>query len=112
MTVEKEVGNVPAKRLGEERLEKEVTRQCPECAGDITLEVGTIDGQIVNCSDCNFELEVVFFDPNDPDDVKRLIEIAQERGSREGESYDVSHLNLKESPALIPAPQEGEDWGE
>jgi alpha-aminoadipate carrier protein LysW len=37
--------------------------ECPECAAEIELAPGTIQGEIVECPDCGVELEVVNLDP-------------------------------------------------
>jgi alpha-aminoadipate/glutamate carrier protein LysW len=36
---------------------------CPECAADIMLPAGTVEGEIIVCPDCAAELEVVSLDP-------------------------------------------------
>jgi alpha-aminoadipate/glutamate carrier protein LysW len=36
---------------------------CPECAAEITLPAGTVEGEIIVCPDCAAELEVVSLDP-------------------------------------------------
>lgn len=112
MTVEKEKANIPLNTEGEICLKEPVVRQCPECAADITLKVDTRESEIMNCPDCGFELEIVFFNPDDPVEVLELVKIAQKQGPKKDEKYDISHLNLKESPSFIPAPQEEEDYGE
>lgn len=112
MTIEKEKGNMPVRTIVETGLKMAVIRQCPECAADINLKEGTRNSEIMDCPDCGFELETVFFNPDDPVEVKKLMETARKQGSNKDKKYDVSHLNLTESPSFIPAPQEEEDWGE
>jgi alpha-aminoadipate carrier protein LysW len=36
---------------------------CTECAADITLESGTIVGEIIVCPDCGADLEITSLDP-------------------------------------------------
>jgi alpha-aminoadipate/glutamate carrier protein LysW len=36
---------------------------CPECAADVAVPAGTLEGEIVACPDCQAELEVVSLDP-------------------------------------------------
>lgn len=36
---------------------------CPECDAEITLETGTEVGEIIVCSDCGVDLEVISLDP-------------------------------------------------
>ena len=36
---------------------------CPECIADITLEHGTISGEIFVCPDCGVDLEIMSLDP-------------------------------------------------
>ena len=88
-------------------------RLCPECEAIISLKPGTLDGEAMDCPDCGFGLEVAFFNPNDPESVKKIIGMVQKQkisGQKTG--YDVSHLDLSKSPALIPEPAEEEDFGE
>ena len=40
-----------------------VTAKCPECAADVKLGPDVEKGEIVPCSDCGAELEVVAMDP-------------------------------------------------
>jgi len=54
------------------------TPTCPECGGEVGLDEGVVQSEIVQCPDCGVELEVTSVDP----------------------------------PALEPAPEEEEDWGE
>lgn len=96
----------------EKTLLEEATRECPECLVPIDLEAGTTQGELFGCPDCGFELEAFFFDPKNEKEVKRIIKIAEDQGGTEERKYDVSHLNLTESPAFIPAPQLEEDHGE
>jgi alpha-aminoadipate carrier protein LysW len=37
--------------------------ECPECAGEIQLEGGLEEGEILVCPDCGVELEVVSVNP-------------------------------------------------
>ena len=37
--------------------------ECPECAADVTLPDDVMENEIVQCSDCGVELEVVNLDP-------------------------------------------------
>ena len=39
------------------------TVNCPECAAEITLEKGTEVGEIIVCSDCGVDLEVISLEP-------------------------------------------------
>ena len=39
------------------------TVSCPECAAEISLEEGTEVGEIIVCSDCGVDLEVVGLNP-------------------------------------------------
>jgi alpha-aminoadipate carrier protein LysW len=36
---------------------------CPECAVEIVLEEGTMVGEIIVCSDCGIDLEVISLEP-------------------------------------------------
>lgn len=36
---------------------------CPECEGEITLGTGTEVGEILVCSDCGVDLEIIALDP-------------------------------------------------
>ena len=36
---------------------------CPECVADITLESGTVTGEIIVCPDCGVDLEVLSLEP-------------------------------------------------
>ena len=36
---------------------------CPECEAEITLPVGSVEGEILTCPDCAAVLEVVSIDP-------------------------------------------------
>ena len=36
---------------------------CPECDAAVALESGAVVGEIVTCSDCAVELEVMALDP-------------------------------------------------
>ena len=103
-----------ARNAAEICLKETVVRPCPECLAEITLEGGkTYDCEIRTCPDCGIELEVMFFNRDDPADVKRVIETIKKQGSKKGEKlYDVSHLDMTQSPVLGPAPQEDEDWGQ
>ena len=37
--------------------------ECPECAAEIQLAEGIEEGEIIVCSDCGVELEVISLDP-------------------------------------------------
>jgi len=39
------------------------TSECPECGETLTLEEGTIQGEIMQCPSCAVELEVTKLDP-------------------------------------------------
>ena len=39
------------------------TVNCPECAAEVTLEKGTEVGEIIVCSDCGVDLEVISLEP-------------------------------------------------
>jgi len=39
------------------------TVNCPECAAEINLEIGTEVGEILVCPDCGVDLEVTALDP-------------------------------------------------
>lgn len=39
------------------------TASCPECAAEITLQAGTIVGEILVCPDCGADLEVTSLEP-------------------------------------------------
>jgi alpha-aminoadipate carrier protein LysW len=39
------------------------TVTCPECAAEIKLEEGTEVGEILVCSDCGVDLEVIALEP-------------------------------------------------
>jgi alpha-aminoadipate carrier protein LysW len=39
------------------------TVSCPECAAEITLEANTEIGEIIVCSDCGVDLEIIALDP-------------------------------------------------
>lgn len=111
MTIQ-EIVPKPSTVAVETCLKAPVERECPECGEEITLGTDTRGGDIVNCPACNFELEVAFFDPNNPAEVQKLIDAVRQQKTEDGKAYDVSHLNLEVSPNFIPAPQEEEDWGE
>jgi alpha-aminoadipate/glutamate carrier protein LysW len=40
-----------------------LTANCPECETEITLEEGTIIGEIIVCPDCGLDLEIISLDP-------------------------------------------------
>jgi alpha-aminoadipate carrier protein LysW len=40
-----------------------VQAECPECAAEVSLTDDVMEGEIVQCSDCGVELEVVSLDP-------------------------------------------------
>ena len=37
--------------------------ECPECSADVVLEDDVIQGEIVQCSECGVELEVITLAP-------------------------------------------------
>ncbi len=37
--------------------------ECPECAADVSLPDDAVMGEIVQCPDCNLELEIISLDP-------------------------------------------------
>ena len=37
--------------------------ECPVCGADITMEPGTVVGELLECTDCGIELEVISVDP-------------------------------------------------
>jgi alpha-aminoadipate carrier protein LysW len=39
------------------------TVTCPECEAQITLEAGTEVGEIIVCSDCGVDLEIITLEP-------------------------------------------------
>ena len=39
------------------------TAECPECAGDVTFKTAPLLHELIRCSDCGAELEVVKLDP-------------------------------------------------
>ena len=82
-------------------LQEECVRLCPSCAAEVVLKEGTVDGEIIECPDCAFELEVVF-DPSKVD----LKTIAADKG------FDISWIDLSVVPTLVPAPVTKEDYGE
>jgi len=58
-------GPLPA-GTGRDEREGEVTMaiaDCCECDAAVTLDDGTIKGEILPCADCGVELEVVSLDP-------------------------------------------------
>lgn len=36
---------------------------CPECAAELELDAGVVEGEILVCPDCGVELEVMSTDP-------------------------------------------------
>jgi len=97
------------------RTEVEIVRLCPECAAKIVLTKGTLSSELVECPECGFGLEVVFFDPSNKAGVQRILKDAAGLGPKEGKTkkqYDVSKLDLSASPAVIPEPFTEEDFGE
>lgn len=104
--------NDSIRNISEIRLQEPVVRQCPECATEIILEAGSMDCELQACPDCGYELETAFFNPEDPAVVQKILSRAIKQGSKDGGTYDSSKLDLTQSPALIPSPQEGEDFGE
>lgn len=97
------------------RTEVDIVRLCPECGAEIVLTKGTLSSELVDCPECGFGLEVIFFDPSDNAKVQRMLSEAADRGPKEGNTkkkYDVSKLDLSASPAVIPEPFTEEDHGE
>jgi alpha-aminoadipate carrier protein LysW len=43
-------------------MPEKLTAKCPECDADLQLE-DVIEGEIVVCSDCGVDLEVISLDP-------------------------------------------------
>ena len=39
------------------------TVNCPECDASLTIEAGTVIGEITVCPDCGVDLEVISLDP-------------------------------------------------
>jgi alpha-aminoadipate/glutamate carrier protein LysW len=37
--------------------------ECPECAAEVSLAVGTEEGEIIVCQDCGVDLEVLSLSP-------------------------------------------------
>ena len=37
--------------------------ECPICGAELTLESGTVKGELIECSDCGIELEVISVKP-------------------------------------------------
>ena len=37
--------------------------KCPECIADISLDNGTVSGEIIVCPDCGVDLEVLSLEP-------------------------------------------------
>ena len=37
--------------------------ECPECAADVSLPDDAVVSEIVQCPDCNLELEIIGLDP-------------------------------------------------
>ena len=37
--------------------------ECPVCDAEVELAEGTVQGELIECSDCGTELEVVSVDP-------------------------------------------------
>jgi alpha-aminoadipate carrier protein LysW len=37
--------------------------ECPECAAEVSLQPNVMQGEILTCSDCGVELEVISLDP-------------------------------------------------
>lgn len=38
--------------------------ECPICGAEIPFEVDTVKGELIECSDCGTELEVISVNPN------------------------------------------------
>jgi alpha-aminoadipate carrier protein LysW len=50
--------------LDSKKKEKNMsTVTCPECEAEITLDAGTESGEIIVCSDCGVDLEIIALDP-------------------------------------------------
>ncbi|MCG8376211.1 MAG: lysine biosynthesis protein LysW [Chlorobiales bacterium] len=39
------------------------TVECPECAAEVAVDAGTVEGEILQCPECSVELEVTNLDP-------------------------------------------------
>lgn len=37
--------------------------ECPICGAEVILEKGTVKGELIECSDCGVELEVISVNP-------------------------------------------------
>lgn len=37
--------------------------ECPVCGADISLDEGTVKGELIECTDCGTELEVISVTP-------------------------------------------------
>ncbi len=41
----------------------EITQECPECAGKISLKANSMVGEILTCPDCGARLEIMGLNP-------------------------------------------------
>ncbi|MEM7034501.1 MAG: lysine biosynthesis protein LysW [Chloroflexota bacterium] len=39
------------------------TAECPECAAEITLPDDVVEGEILQCAECELEIEVISLNP-------------------------------------------------
>ncbi|MSP14606.1 MAG: lysine biosynthesis protein LysW [Chloroflexi bacterium] len=39
------------------------TVECPECGAELQLDEGSIKGEIISCSDCGVDLEIISVKP-------------------------------------------------
>jgi alpha-aminoadipate carrier protein LysW len=46
-----------------EDLKMSLVAECPECAADVGFPDDAVMGEIVQCPDCNLELEIISLDP-------------------------------------------------
>ena len=37
--------------------------ECPICGAEVTLDSGTVKGELIECSDCGIDLEVISVKP-------------------------------------------------
>lgn len=44
-------------------MSTELVAECPECAADVRLPADVVEAEIVQCAECNVELEVISLDP-------------------------------------------------
>lgn len=45
----------------------QITFECPECAAEISLPQDVMQNEIMTCSDCGIELEIISLDPLEVD---------------------------------------------